>query len=209
MRYYVGSRVSTAARRLAIQLTHQHCTVEFRGPVRLGPGFSLDIPDHGTFIVGPGVDFRRGFHCEITGGGRVEIGALTIFTSNALVQCTTSITIGERCTFGQSVLIVDGYHRYGATDTHFLEQGYDYVPITIGDGVGVSDKCTIQNSIGERSLLASHSVVNRPIPADCLAAGSPARVVRSFGPDDRRPQTMDGAQASPPTSPTSPQRSSG
>jgi acetyltransferase-like isoleucine patch superfamily enzyme len=177
-----GWRASTAVRKLLIRATHLHCHVEFQGPVRLGPGFALEIPDAGSFVVGPGVDFRRGFVCEISNNGRVVIGGGTTFASHALIQCTTSVEIGERCAFGQSVLIVDGFHRYDDPDRHWLDQGYDYRPIAIGDGVGVSDKCTIQADIGERAMIASHSVVTRPIPAYCVAAGSPARPIRSFGP---------------------------
>jgi acetyltransferase-like isoleucine patch superfamily enzyme len=147
------------------------------------------------------VDFRRGFVCEIHGNGRVEIGAGSIFTAHALLQCSTSIDIGERCVFGQSVLIVDGYQRYGGSEGHWLDQGYDYRPITIGRWVGVSDKCTIQASVGEQSMIASHSVVNRPIPPFSLASGSPARVVRYFGPDDQRPMAVRpaGRSAGPDT----------
>jgi acetyltransferase-like isoleucine patch superfamily enzyme len=165
-----------------IRLTHRHCRVEFRGPVRIGPGFELWIPDRGTLIIGEGVDFRRGFVCEINGDGRVEIGNRCTFTSNALIQCTTSIVIGERSAIGQSVLIVDGFHKYKDPDTHWLDQGYDYRPITIGPGAGISDKCTIQASVGERSMIASGSRVTRPIGDFCLAAGSPARVVDRFEP---------------------------
>jgi acetyltransferase-like isoleucine patch superfamily enzyme len=149
-------------------------------------------------IVGPGVDFRRGFVCEIGGEGRVEIGAGTTFTSHALVQCSTSIEIGRRCAFGQAVLIVDGYHRYDDPGRHWLDQGYDFRPIKIGDGAGISDKCTIQADVGERAMIASHSVVNRPIPAYVVAAGSPARVVRYFGPPDQNPagDTSQAGQSS-------------
>lgn len=190
LRYETGAELASLARKAMIQLTHRHCRVEFQGPVRLGPGFSLHIPDRGSLIVGPHVDFRRGFVCEIHGDGRVEIGAGSVFTSNALVQCTTSIEIGERCVFGQSVLIVDGYHNYKGHDEHWLEQGYDYRPITIGDGAGVADKSTVQASIGERVMVASGSRVTRPIPAFCVAAGSPARVIEYFGPEDARPPEL-------------------
>jgi len=71
LRYGLGGRVMSTTRRLMIEATHLHCHVEFRGPVRIGPGFAIDIPDRGTLIVGPGVDFRRGFVCEISGEGRV------------------------------------------------------------------------------------------------------------------------------------------
>jgi acetyltransferase-like isoleucine patch superfamily enzyme len=184
-RYDLGGRIASRGRLLVAKGTHLHCRVEIQRPVNIGPGFRLDIWDEGTLIVGPGVDFRRGFTCEIGGKGTVVIGAGCVFTSNALIQCSTSIEIGKRCIFGQSVLIVDGQHRYDALDKHWLDQGYDFHPFKIGDGAGISDKCTVQAEVGERAMIASQSVVNRPIPPYSVAAGVPARVIRRFGPEEQ------------------------
>jgi maltose O-acetyltransferase len=191
LRYRTAPRVGTELRKLAIRVTHQHCTVEFHGPVRLGPGFTLDISGDGTLIVGPAVDFRRRFTCEISGSGRVVIGGGTTFTSDCSIQCTTSIEIGERCTFAQNTLIVDGSHRFRDPDRSMNAQGYDYRPITIGDGASVMAKSTVLNDVGAGAFIGANSVVSRPIPAHCLAVGSPARVVEYFGPSDRRPPDLD------------------
>jgi acetyltransferase-like isoleucine patch superfamily enzyme len=187
VRYGMGGRFASSARKLLITLTHRHCRVEFQGPVRLGPGFALDIPDAGTFIVGPGVDFRRGFVCEISGDGRVTIGAGSVFTSHALVQCSTTIDIGERCIFGASTVIADGFHRFRDHSQHLLDQGYDFRPVTIGDGAVATSKCTITATVGKRALIAAHSVVTDPVPAYCLVGGSPARIIEYFGPPELRP----------------------
>ena len=184
VRYDLGRRIASALRLSLVEATHLHCRVEIERPVNVGPGFHLEIPDAGTFIVGRGVNFRRGFVCEIAGNGWVVIGAGSDFTSNALIQCSTRIEIGERCAFGQSVLIVDGQHRYSDPHRHWLEQGHEFHPFRIGDGVGVSDKCTVQAEIGERAMIASQSVVNRPIPSYSVAAGVPARVTRRFCPGE-------------------------
>lgn len=186
----------TQARVALVRATHLHARVEFRGVGRIGPGFELDMAEGGTLIVGPGVDFRRGFVCEIGGSGRVVIGAGTTFTSHCLIQCSTSIEIGKRCAIGQATLIYDGVHEYTDVDTHWLDQGYTFRPITIGDGVGISDKCTIHADIGERSMIASHSVVNRPIPGYVVAAGVPARVIRKFGSSDPPASADPAAPAS-------------
>lgn len=181
-RYQFGRAAASGCRRLLIVATHRHCHIEFRGPVWLGPGFSLHIPGHGTFEAGIGVEFRRGFTCEIQGNGRVTIGDGSIFTSNALIQCSTSIDIGSRCVFGQSALLVDGKHRFGDPSRHILDQGYDYRPLRIEDGVMVMAKCTIFNDIGAGTMVGAHSVVSRPLPAHCLALGAPARPVEFFEP---------------------------
>jgi len=187
LRYQVGARIASWMRKVAIKATHLHCTVEFQGPVRIGRGFELHIPDNGSFIVGPGVDFRRDFVCEIAGEGKVVIGAGTVFTSQTLIQCTTSIEIGRRCALGQSTLIADGNHAFRDHTKHMFEQGYDYRPIVIGDGAIVMTKCTVINSIGEKSVIGANSLVTRSIPAFCVAGGVPARVIEYFGPPESRP----------------------
>lgn len=173
-----GSRL----RRMKVLATHRHAEIRFEGPARLGPGFSVWIPDRGALIIGPGVEFRRGFRIEIAADGRVVIGAGTTFTYECLIQCTTSIEIGQRCLFGQSVLIVDGSHRFRDPSLPIGEQGYDYRPIRIGDDVAVMTKSTVIADIGEHSFVGANSVVTRDVPPYSLAVGAPARVIESFGP---------------------------
>jgi acetyltransferase-like isoleucine patch superfamily enzyme len=190
IRYVTARRAGSYVRRLGIAATHRHCHVEFQGPAHLGPGFSLDIPGPGTFVVGPGVEFRRGFHCEISGAGRVTIGAGSVFTFDALIQCTTSVEIGRQCVFAQSALVVDGSHRFRDHDAPMLGQGYDYQPVRIGDGASIMAKATVLADVGEGAFVAAGAVVTRPVPPFCLAGGVPARVIEYFGPPDRRPPEL-------------------
>jgi acetyltransferase-like isoleucine patch superfamily enzyme len=181
LRYRHGARLASEWRRLLVTATHRHCRVEFNGPVRVGPGFALDIPDGGSFVVGHGVDFRRGFVCEISGAGRVTIGGGSIFTRDVTIQCTTSVDIGEHCVFAAGVLVADGSHRFREGDRPMLDQGYDYRPITIGRGAAVMTNSTVVASIGERSFVGANSLVNRDMPSDSLIGGVPARVLDTYG----------------------------
>lgn len=171
-------------RKLSILATHRHCQVVFEGSTYLGPGFRLSIPGAGTLIIGDGVDFRRGFDCEISDGGRVTIGAGSVFTGGALIQCSTSIDIGRRCGFGQATFIADGNHKFRDHTRHLLDQGYDFRPIVIEDGANVLTKCTVLNSIGRGALVAANSVVTQPVPAYTLVGGVPAKTIEYFGPSD-------------------------
>lgn len=191
IRHEILASLGSDVRKLLVSVTHRHCRVDFLGPVRLGPGFRLHIPNRGTLIIGPGVDFRRNFYCEISGPGEVIIGGGTTFTADAMIQCSTSITIGERCAFGQSTFIVDGNHSFRDHTRDWQVQPNRHRQIVIGDGVMVHSKCTVVNSIGERGVIGANSVVTRPVPAYCVAAGVPARVIEYFGPPENKPPGLD------------------
>ena len=173
-----------------------HAHIEFRGPVYLGPGFSLHMPDGGSFIVHGGVEFRRGFRAEIGPEGRIEIGPACYFTYDPILSCNTSITIGARCGIGQGVYIVDGSHRFRDLDVPFLAQGYDYQPIVIADDAQIHSKCTVVSSIGERAIIGANAVITKPIPAFCVAGGVPARVLEYYGPPGQEPPGFEARSES-------------
>lgn len=187
-RYIAG--FASRMRKYGIQLTHLHCHVEFQGPVRISKGFRLRIPDNGTLVVGPGVDFRGPFVCEISGDGRITIGGGVIFTGDALVQCTTTMDIGDRAIFGQGVMLADGSHRFRDYTKHLLEQGYDFSPLHIGANAIITSKCTLIADVGNNAFIGANSFVNRPVPAYCFAGGVPAKVIEYFGPPDQRPESL-------------------
>lgn len=185
--YYRGPRLMSQLRKWWVILRNPQATIRFEGPVYLGPGFSLHMPHGGTFVVGPGVEFRRRFRAELGRNGRIAIGAGSYLTYDVIISCDTSIEIGERCGLGQCTYVADGSHRYRDLDVPFLAQGYDYRSIKIEDDVQIHSKCTIVNSIGTRSVIGANAVVSRPIPAYCMAAGVPARVIDYFGPPGDAP----------------------
>lgn len=175
-----------------VLVRHPHATIRFTEPVYLGPGFSLHVPDRGTLEVGPGVEFRRNFRAEISGDGRLTIGAGSVFTYDVLVQCSTSIEIGERCMFGQSTMVVDGNHRFRDLSRPMLDQGYDFRPIRVEDDVTITTKCTIIANVGTRAVVGANSVVTKDLPPYVVAAGVPARVLDHFGPEGSEPPELGG-----------------
>jgi acetyltransferase-like isoleucine patch superfamily enzyme len=185
--YRHGPRWMSGLRKRWVLLRHPQANIHFGRDVYLGPGFSLHIPTHGSFIVGDRVEFRRGFRAEVEGTGRISIGSGCHFTYYVLMQCTTSIDIGERCVFAQSAIVVDGQHRFRDLSTPMVEQGYDFTPVRIEDDAAVMSKCTIMANLGTRAFIGANSVVTKPIPAFTLAAGAPARPIEYFGPPGNAP----------------------
>lgn len=190
-RYHYGKRAASEVRRMGILATHRHTTVEIPSSAYLGPGFDLIIPGTGVLIVGECAEFRRGFIAEIADGGKVEMGANCVFTRAAMIQISTSLTIGNRAVFGQDLFIADGNHRFRDYTVAPVDQGFNFRPITIGDNTLIHSKCTIVANIGRGSVIGANSVVTKPIPPYCLAAGVPARVLEYFGPPELRPEELE------------------
>ena len=92
-----------------------------------------------------------------------------------------SVTIGDNVKIGACVLITD-------TDAHPLDylarrssnEGTKSAPIVIEDDVWVGAHSIILKgvTIGARSIIGAGSVVTRSIPADCVAAGNPCKVIK-------------------------------
>jgi acetyltransferase-like isoleucine patch superfamily enzyme len=188
--YGYAWRIGSWLRKRWVLVRHPHADIRFGRGVYLGPGFSVFIPGEGSLIVGDGVEFRRDFRAEISGNGRVTIGAGAVFTYSVLVQCSTTIDIGERCQFGQTSILLDGQHRFRDLTRPMLEQGYDFHPLRIEDDAVVTTKCTIMADIGTRAFIGANSVVTKAVPAYTVAVGAPARPIDYFGPPGEEPAEL-------------------
>ena len=191
--YYRGPMLMSRLRKWWVLMRNPDADIRFGEGTYLGPGFSLHAPFGGTFVTGRGVEFRRNFRAELGGpDSRIEFGSRCVCTYDVLMQCGTSITIGDRCMFGQATLVVDGNHRFRDLDRPMLEQGYDFRSIHIDDDVTITTKCTIIADVGRRAFVGANAVVTRPIPAYTVAGGVPARPIDYFGPEDARPAELSG-----------------
>lgn len=187
--YRWGPRVMSELRKRWVILRHPGSEIRFEGQVRIGPGFNLHMPRGGTFIVGRNVEFRRNFLAEIGAAGRITIGEGAILGYDAILGCSTAIEIGKRCILGPGVYLSDGTHDYSADiKKAFLDRGYNFEVVRLGDDSAVAAKCTVTASIGERSMIAANSVVRKPVPPFYAAGGVPARLGRYFGPEDAEPE---------------------
>jgi acetyltransferase-like isoleucine patch superfamily enzyme len=181
--YFRGPIWMSELRKRWVRFRNPHATIRFGRGTYLGPGFSLHMPFGGTFETGEMVEFRRNFRAELAGpDSRISFGDRCVCTYDVIIQCTTSVEIGDRCMFGQATMIVDGNHRFRDLDRPMLEQGYDFAPVRIEDDATITTKCTIMAGVGTRAFVGANAVVTKPVPPYVVAAGVPARVIDSFAP---------------------------
>ena len=194
--YSWGPSVISELRKAWILFRHPHTSIVFKGRVHIGRGFSLHMPSPAsTLIVGDNVEFRQGVRIELVDAARVVIGDNCSLTNNVLIQCIGSIEIGEGTGIGQSCAIFDGNHRFKDLTVPFMTQGFDLRSIKIGKECGILTKTTIVNDVGDRCIIGANSVVAKPIPSYCVAAGVPAKVIDYFGPPGEEPEGWTGKSA--------------
>ena len=111
----------------------------------------------------------------------IEVGAGTSISNNAQVIAESRVSIGARCLIGDGVLIVDSdFHDLSPAGRH--DQPPLTSPVRIEDNVFIGSRTIILKgvTIGKDSVIGAGSVVVRPIPAGVIAAGNPAKVIRTL-----------------------------
>ncbi len=130
--------------------------------------------------VGEGVEIRPPVRVDY--GTQVRVGARTFANYGLVVLDVAPITIGEDVQIGTNVQLL--------TPTHPVEPGprrdkwEAAKPIVIGDNVWLGSGAIVLPgvTIGENTVVGAGAVVTKDLPANVVAVGNPARVLRSIDP---------------------------
>lgn len=151
--------------------------------VRIG---SFDFID--TEIVEIGEDTRINEQVIIAGIKTPEsyfgIGKRGIIMEYSYINPTKPIKIGDDCGIGGHCLLF----THGSWLSQIDGFPVTFAPITFGDRVWLPWRVFIMPgvSIGSDVVIGANSLINKSIPSNCLAAGSPATVL-----SDNYPRQLD------------------
>lgn len=104
---------------------------------------------------------------------QVDIHPAAVIGAGAFIDHGTGIVIGETAVVGDDVSMLQGV-TLGGTGA---ERGDRHPKIGAGVLLGAGAKVLGNISVGDYAKIASGSVVLKPVPAHCTAAGVPARLV--------------------------------
>jgi acetyltransferase-like isoleucine patch superfamily enzyme len=129
----------------------------------------------GDVRLGPRVTMRR--------PENVSIGDGTVINGPALIDAWGPITIGRRCILGGQIELLSGSHDVDGPDLDGKVK-----PIDIGDYAWLPRHVIVLPGvvIGTAAVVGTGAVVSRDVPDYAVAAGNPARVVRTRARQDFR-----------------------
>lgn len=129
-----------------------------------------------------GEHFIMASYSTLFTSGNLEIGNHVFLNHNARVICRDEIQIGDYCIFGPYVTILDHDHVADFVDGQLHREQLTTRPVRIGKNVWIGEKTTILKgvSIGENTVIGANSVVTHSIPSNCIATGSPAKIMREL-----------------------------
>jgi maltose O-acetyltransferase len=128
--------------------------------------------------VGEGTEIRPPLYCDY--GYQIHVGARTFINVGVVLLDVAAIRIGDDVQVGPNVQFL--------TPTHPLEPETRRAkweaaqPITVADNVWLGGGVIVCPgvSIGENTVVGAGAVVVKDLPANVVAVGNPARVVRSL-----------------------------
>lgn len=179
------------------------------GPLFVGRGVRVSGLNHvsheGRLVIEDGVELQglstSGIHfgSEVSLGARtavrptsyyggevgvgLRVGDRSSFATGCFIGCSGAITIGNDVMLGPGVQLHSENHRFDDVHGTIKSQGVERRFVTIEDDcwIGAGSIVTAGVTIGRGSVIGANSVVTGDVPAFAVAAGAPARVLRSRG----------------------------
>lgn len=127
---------------------------------------------------GQNLTLKTPFFCDF--GYNVHIGENVLINYNSVFLDAAPITVGDNSFLGPMTGLYTVSHPL---DAERRNEGFvSGRPITIGKNVWMGGGCTVLPgiTIGDNSVIGAGSVVTKDIPANVIAAGNPAKVLKEL-----------------------------
>ena len=170
--------------------------IEVEGNIHLLGRPIVDVRNGGRIIFKNNVTLNSrnyGYHASMYGpvklyadkpGALIKVGANTRI-NGACIHAYTEISIGANCLIAANSQILDSNaHEVSETNPKMrLNTRDEGKSIRIEDDVWIGLNCIIFGgvTIGRGSVIGAGSIVTRDIPELVVAAGNPAKIIKSFG----------------------------
>lgn len=182
---YSFSKFLKIVRRPSLAVPLLNAQLRMRGNVRL----PLSVRLLGRVQIAGGGDVVFGNGVSLTGnivpvefvahrGARIVIGDYTFINYGSSISAFELVTIGRHCLLGHYTFIIDN-SEHDVRQHNMLPPSK---PVVIEDHVWIGSRVIVLPGvhIGHHAVIGAGSVVTKDIPPLCVAAGNPARIIRSI-----------------------------
>ena len=149
----------------------------------------------GLCFVAPGVRFEIGRDAEVRLGrwswighgtkirvheGTLEVGAKTVIGQDCTLSAYQHISIGRECMIADRTMLIDFDHGMSEVERPIRLQGIYKRDVHVGHNVWIGHAaCVLRGvTVGDNSVVGANAVVCDDLPANAVAAGVPAKVIR-------------------------------
>lgn len=149
-------------------------------PIRLDGEERIAIGDQ--VFVGPGSWLQTlpdGDNTSVA----VSIGEGSSFAGACVISAVRNVTLEDHVLLARNVYISDHAHKYSDIDIPIKAQGLNKIePVLIKRGAWLGQNVVVCPgvTIGVGAVIGANSVVTKNIPDYCVAAGAPARVIKTI-----------------------------
>jgi virginiamycin A acetyltransferase len=140
-----------------------------------------------------GVYLRAGFYrFTLTACSPDAVISFAVLLSQADTEIASGVYLGPqcnigRCQIGENTLLGSGVHIMSGKGQHnfndlnapIKDQGGHFEKVSIGKNSWLGNGALVMANIGESCIIGAGSVVIQDIPAFSIAAGNPAKVIKS------------------------------
>ena len=173
---FVGSGVELRNRRF----------IRFGRAVTLGKGVVIDGLARDGVVIGDGVNIGSYTVIEASGiitnlGKGIQIGEYSGIGGFSFIGGAGGVVIGKNVIMGQCVSFHPENHVFSRTDIPIRLQGVTRQGIKVDDDCWIGAKVTFLDGadVGRGCVIGAGAVVRGIIPPYSIAAGVPARVIKS------------------------------
>lgn len=161
------------------------------GPVIVGrwPGSKISIGAEASLISSSRRATAAALYAPVklrtfSASAAIELAEGVQLNGTSITARSQRIVIGRHTMIAPNCVITDSdFHAPWPRESRHVEPGFERdAPVFIGDHVWIGMNAIVLKGvrIGDGALIAAGSVVTRDIPADCVAGGVPARVLKTF-----------------------------
>ena len=141
-------------------------------------GAPIELGDYVNVVAASDKTVRLAIWAEQPDKGRIRIGNYCLICPGVRIGSAHEIVVGDNCMIASNAYLTDSdwhdiYNRISIGKT---------APINIANNVWIGDSAIVCKgvTIGENSIIGAGAVVVDDIPAHCVAAGNPARIVKQL-----------------------------